>query len=371
MEFIYKLIKAFPLLFMVSAANALTCPDGQELKWYAGNAVDDLFSTAEAACEAYDVALAGRPTFYFVYSELNSNKLNHMCYHRSDTAQSPSSSPINLINTAVACGKSTKDNGCVGENGSPNPCNIATGNKFRLESDFESASLGLRRYYNSSDLSNVGLGKGWRTNYQKFLSISRDSIVKISGNGRGEPWRKINGVWRGDNDTDYVLTEDATGFELVKPNGAIEHYGPSGRIVSQIDTNGHATQYEYSAQTFFLNKVTNHYGQSISFTYERSRVASVTDAFGSLYKYEYDANDNLAAIVLPDNTANDADNPRKIYHYENPDFPNHLTGITDENGSRYGNFAYDHAGKAVLSELGVTSNPVGQEKIELNFEGVN
>ena len=39
-----------------------------------------------------------------------------------------------------------------------------------------------------------------------------------------------------------------------------------------------------------------------------------------------------------------------------------------ENSERYGNFVYDAEGRAILSELGSTTNTVGQERIELDFQ---
>ena len=42
--------------------------------------------------------------------------------------------------------------------------------------------------------------------------------------------------------------------------------------------------------------------------------------------------------------------------------------FADENSDRYVNFAYGEDGKNILPELGVTTNSVSQEKVELNFQ---
>jgi YD repeat-containing protein len=39
-----------------------------------------------------------------------------------------------------------------------------------------------------------------------------------------------------------------------------------------------------------------------------------------------------------------------VYYYEDARFPHHLTGLTDENDNRFATWAYDAAGRAVLSE---------------------
>ena len=267
----------------------------------------------------------------------------------------------------------SKNSGChsSNENLSKNPCNIATGNKFRSEIDYRNSNFSFVRSYNSDTLVDVGVGIGWRHNFQKELMVSDDSLTQVSTTGRGEPWLKVEGIWTGLADTDLLIGESDNGFELIKPNSAKENYNLMGKVVSEIDTNGQSTTYNYGFDGELL-KVINHYGHSITFAYDDQKVASIRDAFGSVYQYEYDDNRNLISVIYPDATPNDdSDNPRKIYHYENEDFPNHLTGITDENGDRYGNFAYDEDGKAVLSELGVTSSSVGQEKIELDYQGAN
>jgi YD repeat-containing protein len=60
---------------------------------------------------------------------------------------------------------------------------------------------------------------------------------------------------------------------------------------------------------------------------------------------------NLASVGYPDATPADRnDDPIRVYHYEDTGFPHHLTGLTDENGSRFATWAYDAAGRGVLSE---------------------
>ena len=266
-----------------------------------------------------------------------------------------------------------KNDGCADPaNHSANPCNVATGNKYRYETDISSGSLRFTRSYNSRNLFNFGLGKGWRHNYQKSLSRNNSFTIElVSEKGRGEQWRKIGGAWVGDTDSDFIFTETSTGYQVTNSDTSVDNYSRNGRITSSIDTNGSRTEYQYN-QFGDLLSVENHYGHTLTFEYSRNTLTSVTDAQGATYQYEYDESGNLAAVVFPDQTpADNTDNPRKIYHYENQDFPYHLTGITNERGERYGNFAYDQNGKAILSELGTTTNPVGQERVELDYQGGN
>ena len=267
-----------------------------------------------------------------------------------------------------ACSVDVREELGCSTNNSDNPCNIATGNKFRSETDFSAQGLSFTRFYNSQALENNGLGMGWQSNYQNSLLVGESSLTVISSNGRGEPWTNVNSQWVGDSDSDVIITQDDSGYVLTKNNNASERYDLDGRLQSQTDTNGSETTYRYDSENNLV-EVTNEYGKSISFTYSGGLLASVTDAFGAQYRYAYDESLNLTTIIYPDTTpVDDTDNPRKIYHYENQDYPNHLTGITDENGDRYGNFAYGEDGKVILSELGTTTNSVGQEKVELGFQ---
>ena len=271
-----------------------------------------------------------------------------------------------------------------GPNFTPHPCNIATGNKLRVETDIDNGTLSFTRYYNSQGVNlNTGIGLQWTHSYQKNLIINRnnDRIVFEQASGKSEAFNLIDNNWVADSDSDYQLRLESN-YVLTLPNGAQESYrSDTGKIRNHIDTNGQETTYEYDrfgTRYDYLISVTNHYGHKIVFEYELDpitagvpiyRINQVTDVFSAVYQYQYDENRNLTTVIYPDTTpSDDTDNPRKIYHYENQDYPNHLTGITDENGERYGNFAYDDDGKAILSELGVTTNSVGQEKIELDFQ---
>jgi uncharacterized protein RhaS with RHS repeats len=51
-----------------------------------------------------------------------------------------------------------------------------------------------------------------------------------------------------------------------------------------------------------------------------------------------------SAIIYPDGKA-------RSFVYENATFPQALTGILDENGARWGTFAYDSRGRAIRTQL--------------------
>ena len=252
------------------------------------------------------------------------------------------------------------DGGCVG-----NPCNPATGNKFQRESDFSTPSFEFARTYNSEIRLDVGLGPGWRHSFNRSLMVFDDFLIVVTGAGKGEAWIKNGGVWQGDTDSDVQISELATAFEVTKPNGAVETYDLTGKLQSIEEPNSSKTVYTYNAagQVAFVD---DNYGRRVTFFYDQGHLESVEDPAGNIYRYEYDLNDNLTDVIYPGTTPTNS--TRRIYHYENQYFPHFLTGITDENGDRYATFAYDEAGKAKSTEHAETTNSVGQERFELEYE---
>ncbi|MGH1429402.1 MAG: DUF6531 domain-containing protein [Arenicella sp.] len=262
-----------------------------------------------------------------------------------------------------------------GENTAGNPCHIATGAKYANEIDFSSGKLQFQRNYHSQNLVDKGFGVGWHNRYIKHLSVSDSNLSIVEGSGRSEPWRNLNGLWQGDIDTHYFVTQTSNGYTLTLKRGDVHEYALDGRLLSETDTQGKTTAYEYDAQGRLIS-VNHHYQHSLTFEYSndgKNHVVKVIDAMGIEYGYEYDTNDNLTAVIYPDENSDPNDNPRKIYHYENLDFPNHLTGITDTKGNRYATYAYDANGKAITTEHAQTTNTVGQERYQLNFgtQGAN
>lgn len=265
----------------------------------------------------------------------------------------------------VTCDKSSEC--CIG-----NPCNVSTGAKIQTDTDF-SGNLLLVRNYQTLNLVDVGFGKGWRSNFQQQLSISNNELYVTEGSGRGDPWRRVNGVWESDVDSDYLLSETSSGFTVTGKRGDVMTYDLEGKLLSETDPQGRTSNYSYNTDGL-LTQVTNHYQQSLSFTYSndgKNHITKATDAQGVEYGYEYDTNDNLIAVVYPDGDSDPVNNPKRIYHYEDTNFPNHLTGITDANGNRYGTYAYDANGKAISTEHAQTTNTVGQEHFQLNYQGAN
>jgi len=249
-----------------------------------------------------------------------------------------------------------KDNGsgC----GVGNPCNPSTGNKFQKEIDYRTNSLTLSRYYNSNYLQDFGFGKGWISFYVRGLELSGDQMQVIEATGRGEKWNKTNGVWSGDADSDISVVEN-DGFTLTRGTGHIENYNSNGQILSETTPGGRTATYQYDSSGDLIT-FTNHFGLSLEFSWDNDdHISTITNPVGGVYAYNYDANDNLTSVQYPDNTI-------RVYHYENTGFPNHLTGITDENGVRFSTFSYDSTGRAISTGHADVGNG-SQEQFQINY----
>ena len=129
--------------------------------------------------------------------------------------------------------------------------------------------------------------------------------------------------------------------------------------------------------------------RSLSLYYRQRRLASVTDEAGRVLRLEYTPNrsvlrdfdgprgqpraGHLAALVLPDGRrvaygydargnlaeARFDDGTARTYHYEDPIWPHHLTGLTERTGTRLASWTYDERGRAVSSEHAGSVERVG------------
>jgi RHS repeat-associated protein len=283
------------------------------------------------------------------------------------------------------------------------PIRIANGNKFLVEPDMANAVEGTPRfvrYYHSGPSSvaqiQSGLGRAWLHTYSSFIfydsSLSQTTAYRYDGKVVAFTWQ--SGAWTSDADiTDrLVQLKDSTGATTgwqyrVGKTGAMETYGPSGKLMSiqspagvtqsliysdgtngtvsgqggyALDAAGNPTTFVLPAG--LLLRVTDTFGHTLSFGYDRSsHIVKLTDPVGGVYRYAYDEStsvvlsghvpgNNLTSITYPDGS-------RRLYWYNeqdktaNTDLAHALTGITDENGVRYATYSYASNGRAISETL--------------------
>ncbi len=182
-----------------------------------------------------------------------------------------------------------------------------------------------------------------------------------------------NGSWPGSASQRASFTEtldgagNTSGYTLTKSNDVQEVFNASGQLTSIIERNGNTTTLAYNANSE-LSSVTDPFSKTTTFSYNANgQVTQLTDPDGEVTKFEYDASGNRTKAILPDNTpGDDLDNPTRLYHFEDSNFPHLITGITDESGVRIKTWSYDTEGR-VLTE--VQPNSINNLSYTYNIDG--
>ncbi|MCW8930969.1 MAG: DUF6531 domain-containing protein [Gammaproteobacteria bacterium] len=247
-----------------------------------------------------------------------------------------------------------------------NPCDISTGNKFQVEVDYTSPTIRFVRYYNSLFNINTTLGKQWSHNYSPSLNVTSSEITALRGDSKALTYTEDTGVWISDPDVLNQLKADGSNWEYTTTSDAVELYNSQGQLLQITSRDGKITSFVYS--NGLLETITGPFGRTLTLTYDtENRLSILTTPDNTQIKYQYDLNNNLIRVIYPDATPlDDSDNPTKNYLYEDSLYPNHLTGIIDENNIRYATWEYQADGKAILSKHGTD---IEQVDITYNADG--
>lgn len=219
-----------------------------------------------------------------------------------------------------------------------NPINVATGNKFHSEVDFTTAGsqpLTFARFYNSGD------GR-WRHSYSaRVIQAEQSALVQLE-DGVEERF-VINGTMISSSGAQLgELQKDDTGWKYRSKRNVTYRFGSNGLLVSKASKSGT----DVISRSGNALTVQNNGGRAITVT-ERADGSPISLSAGPItISYEYDDQGRLIKSV--DTTSQ---SPKtKEYHYEDSNFPLHLTGITDTSGARVMSWAYDGSGRVVSSQ---------------------
>ena len=322
-------------------------------------------------------------------------------FNPSGTSCTPSS------NTMIASRNTGKPLTC----GGTNPCNVGTGNKFQPEPNY--VGIGyypIRLYltYNSGGSLPAAVkistwGSQWRGTYNRSIvytsntSLKTASLIREDGTtqyfsqsiGTGTPPLTTT-TWTSDADVVGILIEtgvdtsgNPTGWTYANENDEVERYDALGKLITLTNRAGLVQTLSYSDGTAVapnggvvldatgtattatlpagkLIRVSDIAGHPLNFGYDTTgRVVKMTDPAGGTYLYTYSGpllTDNLTTVTYPDGkirtylygeTANVSATPAAGISYTHA-----LTGILDENGTRYASWTYDANGLATSSEHG-------------------
>ena len=253
--------------------------------------------------------------------------------------------------------------------GSNNPIRFGTGTKFKAQTDYQGVgpmALAIRRTYNSQDLR-------WRFNYSTRIEreTGTDAVLHSDDGSITSFARGTAGIWETYADRRYRLIENADGSWVLKDKGDLTRlFDAQGRLTSITNRAGQFVNLAYEGEN--LSTVTHFTGRVLSYTHsDQGRIASISDPAGNVYRYNYDtARDVLTEIAFPDSTPTDlTDNPTRIYHYEIPDIPGLLTGITDELGNRYATYTYDTSESTFRATSSELAGGVSRDSVAYNSDG--
>lgn len=268
------------------------------------------------------------------------------------------------------------------------PINLTTGNKFRQENDYRASGAGglaFERFYNRGGVPEAQVdgfganfvaqvGRFWRHTYDRSISYVPTAAMTTAfayrADGRVIAFNYYSGAYAPDKDIDAKLEAlVGGGWKLTTENDDVELYDADGKLLSITTRAGIAQTLTYSDAATpasvapvigLLIGVSDSFGHALSFKYNASsQLTSMTDPAGGVFSYGYDTIGNLTSVTYPDTKV-------KTYVYgeltntSNVSQPSTLTGIIDEDSSRYATFMYATNGRATYSGLagGVDSTTV-------------
>jgi len=294
----------------------------------------------------------------------------------------------------VSCPSTTQPGKLVGnQKNSPTGCNcqagdpidVASGNVFYQETDYETPGankLRFARSYNSRVVAPpfavsqdpppadnspavaptfaVSLGYAWRTNYDRYLDIvTPTQVVAERDDGQQVTFTLTGSTWTTDSDIDLTLTQSGAMWMLADHSDNIEAYtaaSSSEAILSSITArNGYTQTLSYTSQQ--LTSVTDSYGRQLLLTYSGPLLNTVTTPDGLVLTYRFGSSGTTPG--LPDRLASVSysttpTTSRQYLYITNLPFA--LTGVIDEDGNLFSAWSYDPVGRGLLNQRGSIAN---------------
>jgi RHS repeat-associated protein len=253
-----------------------------------------------------------------------------------------------------------------------NPVDCSIGAKLESQVDYRAADgLDFTRFYNSHGRYRPVTGAAfvsvpedyWRHSYSRrlifisgnsdlaaVLSMESGYLVAFDPSG-AEIFNKDGAARR--------LEPWGGGWRIIQPDSDIENYDAAGRLTSIVARTGLTTTLAYDAGR--LKTISNSFGRTITLNYTAGVLSSLSIPGGGQISYAYDALGRLTSVVNADSTT-------RTYHYDDAGNGWLLTGITDENGSRFSTYGYNSNGYVASEEhaggVNQFSFQIGDPKVE-------
>jgi len=268
-----------------------------------------------------------------------------------------------------------------------NPIQPALANKFQQEQDYVGAGAfpaSFTRTYNSVAVRTESMGQQWRHSYDRSLQVADGQtpavVDAVRPDGGILRFTQSGSNWIPDADISDRLSQltnsfgNPIGWQFTNAaDDSVEFYHAGGQLYSITNRAGMVMRLTYAAgfgarvpstapacgvptgasepPPGKLWCVTDAVGRQLVFSYDIfNRLQKVFDPEGHSVVYAYNTTtDYLASVTFSDNAV------RSYIYNESANtsganLPYALTGITDENGTRYATYKYDSTGRAISSE---------------------
>ena len=290
--------------------------------------------------------------------------------------------------TCDGSGPASQDGGTGINVGAGNPINIITGNKYQREADMPALPgvLGLEivRHYNSvfsgPNQSTGLIGRGWKLSYETDLHATGRTVQIVQANGSRIIFNRdpqdpsqCASANPADGKIDINKTQRGDQYTWTWTNGRKLSFNHQGKLVQILALTGEFVSLQHDPKGMLV-KVTDPQGRSLQLAYLSPELAKAGDRFRGVqsidspvgrFQYGYGSvlpkgSATAAAALLANLVKVSTNNISRIYHYENPQFPTLLTGITVAGAGsdgkpvtqRLATYGYDINGKGILTVKG-------------------
>ena len=288
---------------------------------------------------------------------------NHLFCMREDTPPCPSScsntSPFASSGAQAAAAGGYVGNPVFAENGdkSLDETDFATGGPYPLKLHRRYLSTGFVWQYKTPPPT-FAFGPYWRSDFDQRLyayqGSTQNTMIAYRADGAVLYFYQNGSTWtpraeQAERLSPLMSGGIQIGWQLTTGGNDVESYDLSGRLTSLTRVGGWIWTLAYNGAGQ-LASVTDGFGRQLTFSYNAAGLVSqIIAPDGGLYGYAYDVLfNNLTSVSYPNGT-------QKQYMYNEPTNTTSgkmglLTGVLDENGTRYATYKYNSVGQATSTE---------------------
>ena len=188
--------------------------------------------------------------------------------------------------------------------------------------------LALVRTYNGRGAFRADFFGTWQDNYDMFVHVDADgdaTVTQEDGSTVGFA-QNSGGGWTPPARVFATLSGNQTnGFRFFRQHDrTVFQFNGAGQLLAETDPNGWTTTLHYDSSGR-LSSVVDSAGRSLNFMWTSGSLSGVGDSVGRLVSYSYPIG-GLGDVI-------DVTGGHSHYDYNDPANSQHLTGITDPNGT--------------------------------------